>query len=54
MSVDEVDEIGYPLPDEDTDARDNDEAGQVPIEASVVSEEDTADETGDDNETKTK
>ena len=28
--------------------------GQVPIEASVVSEEDTADETGDDNETKTK
>ena len=41
-------------PDEDTEAPANDEAGQVPIEASVVSEEDTADETGDDNETKTK
>ena len=39
---------------EDTEAPANDEAGQVPIEASVVSEEDTADETGDDNETKTK
>ena len=51
---DEVDENGNPLPDEDTEAPANDEAGQVPIEASVVSEEDTADETGDDNETKTK
>ena len=40
--------------DDDTEAPANDEAGQVPIEASVVSEEDTADETGDDNETKTK
>ena len=47
-------EHGNPLPDEDTEAPANDEAGQVPIEASVVSEEDTADETGDDNETKTK
>ena len=54
VSDDEVDENGNPLPDEDTGARANDEAGQVPIEASVVSEEDTADETGDDNETKTK
>ena len=53
-SDDEVDENGNPLPDEDTEAPANDEAGQVPIEASVVSEEDTADETGDDNETKTK
>ena len=54
VSDDEVDEKGNPLPDEDTEAPANDEAGQVPIEASVVSEEDTADETGDDNETKTK
>ena len=54
VSDDEVDENGNPLPDEDTEAPSNDEAGQVPIEASVVSEEDTADETGDDNETKTK
>ena len=55
MSDDEVDENGNPLPDEDTEAPANDdEAGQVPIEASVVSDEDTADETGDDNETKTK
>ena len=54
VSDDEVDETGNPLPDEDTEAPANDEAGQVPIEASVVSEEDTADETGDDNETKTK
>lgn len=54
VSDDEVDENGNPLPDEDTEAPANHEAGQVPIEASVVSEEDTADETGDDNETKTK
>ena len=54
VSDDEVDENGNPLPDEDTEAPANDVAGQVPIEASVVSEEDTADETGDDNETKTK
>ena len=54
VSDDEVDENGNPLPDEVTEAPANDEAGQVPIEASVVSEEDTADETGDDNETKTK
>lgn len=54
VSDDEVDENGNPLSDEDTEAPANDEAGQVPIEASVVSEEDTADETGDDNETKTK
>ena len=54
VSDDEVDENGNPLPDEDTEAPANAEAGQVPIEASVVSEEDTADETGDDNETKTK
>ena len=54
VSDDEVDENGNPLPDEDTEAPANDEAGQVPIEASVVSEEGTADETGDDNETKTK
>ena len=54
VSDDEVDENGNPLPDEDTEAPANDEAVQVPIEASVVSEEDTADETGDDNETKTK
>lgn len=54
VSDDEVDENGNPLPDEDTEAPANDEAGHVPIEASVVSEEDTADETGDDNETKTK
>lgn len=54
VSDDEVDENGNPLPDEDTEAPANDEASQVPIEASVVSEEDTADETGDDNETKTK
>ena len=54
VSDDDVDENGTPLPDEDTEAPANDEAGQVPIEASVVSEEDTADETGDDNETKTK
>ena len=54
VSDDEVDENGNPLPDEDPEAPANDEAGQVPIEASVVSEEDTADETGDDNETKTK
>ena len=54
VSDDEVDENGNPLPAEDTEAPANDEAGQVPIEASVVSEEDTADETGDDNETKTK
>ncbi len=54
VSDDEVDENGNPLPDEDTEAPANDEAAQVPIEASVVSEEDTADETGDDNETKTK
>lgn len=54
VSDDEVDENGNPLPDEDTEAPANDEAGQVPIEASVVSEEDTADETGGDNETKTK
>ena len=54
VSDDEVDENGNPLPDEDKEAPANDEAGQVPIEASVVSEEDTADETGDDNETKTK
>ena len=54
VSDDEVDENGNPLPDEDTEAPTNDEAGQDPIEASVVSEEDTADETGDDNETKTK
>lgn len=54
VSDDEVDENGNPLPDEDTEAPANDEADQVPIEASVVSEEDTADETGDDNETKTK
>lgn len=54
VSDDEVDENGNPLPDEDNEAPANDEAGQVPIEASVVSEEDTADETGDDNETKTK
>ena len=54
VSDDEVDENGNPLPDEDTEALANDEAGQVPIAASVVSEEDTADETGDDNETKTK
>lgn len=53
VSDDEVDENGNPLPDEDTEAPADDEAGQVPIEASVVSEEDTADETGDDNETKT-
>ena len=53
VSDDEVDENGNPLPDEDTEAPANDEAGQVAIEASVVSEEDTADETGDDNETKT-
>lgn len=54
VSDDDVDENGNPLPDEDTEAPAHDEAGQVPIEASVVSEEDTADETGDDNETKTK
>lgn len=54
VSDDDVDENGNPLPDEDTEAPAKDEAGQVPIEASVVSEEDTADETGDDNETKTK
>ena len=54
VSDDEVDENGNPLPDEETEAPANDEAGQAPIEASVVSEEDTADETGDDNETKTK
>lgn len=54
VSDDEVDENGNPLPDEDTEAPANDEAGQVPIEASVVSEEDTADETGGDNETKAK
>ena len=54
VSDDEVDENGNPLPDEDTAAPANDEAGQVQIESSVGSEEDTADETGDDNETKTK
>ena len=54
VSDDEVAENGNPLPDEDPEAPANDEAGQVPIEASVVSEEDTADETGDANETKTK
>ena len=54
VSDDEDDENRNPLHDEETEAPANDEAGQVPIEASVVSEEDTADETGDDNETKTK
>ena len=34
VSDDEVDENGNPLPDEDTEAPANDEAGQVPIEAS--------------------
>lgn len=54
VSDDEVDENGNPLTDEDAETPANDDASQVPIEASIESSEATDAETDGGNETETK
>ncbi|WP_236839133.1 preprotein translocase subunit YajC [Bifidobacterium breve] len=54
VSDDEVDENGNPLSDENADAPANDEADQVPVEASIEASETTDAETDGGNETETK
>ena len=54
VSDDEVDENGNPLTDEDAETPANDDASQVPIEASIESSEATAAEADGGNETETK
>lgn len=54
VSDDEVDENGNPLTDEDAETPANDDASQVPIEASIESSEATDAEADGDNETETK
>lgn len=54
MSDDEVDENGNPLTDEDAETPANDDASQVPIEASIESSEATDAEADGGNETETK
>lgn len=54
VSDDEVDENGNPLTDEDAETPANDDASQVPIEASIESSEATDVETDGGNETETK
>lgn len=54
VSDDEVDENGNPLTDEDAETPANDDASQVPIEASIESSEVTDAETDGGNETETK
>lgn len=54
VSDDEVDENGNPLTDEDAETPANDDASQVPIEASIESSETTDAETDGGNETETK
>ena len=54
VSDDEVDENGNPLTDEDAETPANDDASQVPIEASIESSETTDTETDGGNETETK
>ena len=51
VSDDEVDENGNPLTDEDAETPANDDASQVPIEASIESSEATDAETEGGNET---
>ena len=53
VSDDEVDENGNPLTDEDAETPANDDASQVPIEASIESSEATDAETDGGNETET-
>jgi preprotein translocase subunit YajC len=54
VSDDEVDENGNPLTDEDAETPANDDASQVPIEASIESSEATDAETDGGNEAETK
>lgn len=54
VSDDEVDENGNPLTDEDAETPANDDASQVPIEASIESSETTDAEADGGNETETK
>lgn len=54
VSDDEVDENGNPLTDEDAETPANDDASQVPIEASIESSEATDAEADGSNETETK
>lgn len=54
VSDDEVDENGNPLTDEDAETPANDDASQVPIEASIESSEATDAETDGGSETETK
>lgn len=54
VSDDEVDENGNPLTDEDAETPANDDASQVPIEASIESSEATDAEADGGNETETK
>ena len=54
VSDDEVDENGNPLTDEDAETPANDDASQVPIEASIESSEATDAETDGGNEIETK
>ena len=54
VSDDEVDENGNPLTDEDAETPANDDASQVPIEASIESSEATYAEADGGNETETK
>ena len=54
VSDDEVDETGNPLTDEDAETPANDDASQVPIEASIESSEATDAEADGGNETETK
>ena len=54
VSDDEVDENGNPLTDEDAETPANDDASQVPIEASIESSEATDVEADGGNETETK
>ena len=54
VSDDEVDENGNPLTDEDAGTPANDDASQVPIEASIESSKATDAETDGGNETETK
>lgn len=54
VSDDEVDENGNPLDNDEAEAPANDESGQVPIEASVASDETTDAETDGGNENEAK
>lgn len=54
VSDDEVDENGNPLSDKNAETPANDDAGQVPVEASIEASETTDAETDGGNETETK